>query len=142
MPASIVLFRGLLVASVVTGLAGSFLDVAFANLIPAALNDAFEALPPPQMLALFGAGVLFLITFGGIIATVVGLYLFQPWSRQLALWMTALGLLFHPLFGVSLQSGWAQLLLDLSSLLWGAVLAMSFVSSVSSRFAPRESSHF
>jgi hypothetical protein len=56
--------------------------------------------------------------------------------------MTALGLLFHPLLGPSMQSGWAQLLLEVSSLLWGAVVAMSFVSSVSARFAAREDSNF
>lgn len=142
MPASVVLFRALLVASVVTGLIGAFLDVIFPGLIPESMTKAFEDLPPPPTLALFGAGALLLITFGGIVAAVVGLYLFQPWARHLAIWMTALGLLFHPLFGVSMQSGWAQLLLDVSSVLWGAVLAMSFVSSLSSRFAPREDAHF
>jgi hypothetical protein len=48
--------------------------------------------------------------------------------------MTTLGLLFHPVLGVSLQSGWAQLLLDVSTLLWGAVIAMSYVSSLRERF--------
>jgi hypothetical protein len=56
--------------------------------------------------------------------------------------MTALGMLFNPLFGLSMESGWARLLLDLSSILWGAVLAMSFVSSLSGRFAPRENADF
>jgi len=141
-PASVVLFRALLIASVATGVAGSFLDLAFPALIPESMAKAFEALPPPSSLALFGAGVLVLITAGGIVTTVVGLYLFQPWSRTLAIWMTALGLLFNPLFGISMQSGWAQLLLDVSSVLWGAVLAMSYVSSLSSRFAARENADF
>lgn len=135
------LFRSLLIASVVLGCIGGFLDLIFPSLIPPSMATAFEELPPPSSLALFGAGALVLITFGGAIASVIGLYLFQPWSRQLAVWMTALGLLFHPLFGVSMQSGWAQLLLDISSVLWGAVLAMSFVSSLSERFASRQS-HF
>lgn len=139
---SVVLFRALLIASVVTGFVGGFLDILFPGLIPESMAKAFEDLPPPATLALFGAGALFLVTFGGMIAAVVGLYFFQPWARQLALWMTALGLLFHPLFGVSMQSGWAQLLLDVSSVLWGAVLAMSFVSSLSARFASREDPTF
>lgn len=142
MSASVVLFRALLLASVIAGLLGSFLDLIFPSLIPESIGKAFDELPPPPALSLFAAGALFLVTFGGMIAAVVGLYLFQPWARQLAIWMTALGLLFHPLFGVSLQSGLAQMLLDASTLLWGVVLAMSFVSSLSSRFAPREDSHF
>jgi hypothetical protein len=135
-PASVVLFRALIIASVVTGLLGGLLDLIFPNLVPESLSKAFDELPGPPMLALVSAGTLVLVTFGGIVAATVGLYLFQPWARPLAVWMTLLGLLFHPLLGVSLQSGFAQLLLDLSSLLWGGVIAMSFVSSLSVRFAP------
>jgi hypothetical protein len=142
MPASVVLFRALLIASLATGFVGAFLDMVFPGLVPESIAHAFEALPPPPSLALFGAGALVLVTFGGSVAAAIGLYFFQPWARPLAVWMTALGLLFHPLLGVSMQSGWAQLLLDLSSVLWGAVLAMSFVSSVSGRFGAREDATF
>lgn len=142
MPASVVLFRALLVASVVTGIVGGFLDTVFPGLVPESMAKAFEDLPPPPTLALFGAGALVLVTFGGFVAAVAGLYFFQPWARQLAVWMTVLGFLFDPLLGVSMQSGWAQMLLELSSVLWGAVLAMSFVSSVSSRFSARQNPNF
>jgi hypothetical protein len=142
MPASVVLFRAVLLTSVFTGFVGGFLDNVFPSLIPASMAQAFEALPSPPPPALFGAMTLFLVTFGGMIAAVLGLYFFQPWARQLAVWMTALGLLFHPLLGVSMRSGWAQLLLEVSSVLWGSVLAMSFVSSLSSRFAAPESPNF
>lgn len=136
MLASIVLFRALLLASVVTGVAGAFVDTLFPSLIPKPLVDAFETLPPPRMFAIIGAGLLVLITFGGFVTATVGLYLFQPWSRGLAIAMTALSLLSYPLLGVAIQSGWAQLLLECSSMLWGAVIAMSYVSSVSHRFLP------
>lgn len=139
---SVVVFRALLIVSVVTSLIGSFVDNVFPSLIPEPLAQAFDNLPPPATLALFSASALFLVTFGGMITAVLGLYFFQPWSRYLAVWMTALQLLFYPLFGVSVQSGWAQLLLEVSSVLWGVVLAMSFVSSLSSRFAPREGPNF
>lgn len=135
MPASIVLFRGLIVLSVVTGVVGAFTDVMFPALIPKSLSVAFEALPPPGLYAIVGASVLLLITFGGFVTATVGLYMFQPWSRGLAIVMTLLSLLAYPLLGVSIQSGWAQLLLESSSMLWGAVLAMSYVSSISQRFA-------
>jgi len=134
MPASLVLFRMLILASVVTGVLGAFVDVMFPTLIPASLASAFEALPPPQMFAIIGAGLLLLVTFGGFVTAMVGLYTFQPWSRGLAITMTLLSLLSYPLLGVEIQSGWAKLLLECSSMLWGAVIAMSYVSSVSHRF--------
>ena len=136
------LFRALLIASVVTGCSGAFLDLVFPGLIPESMQKAFEELPAPSGPALFGAGALLFVTFGGAVASVIGLYAFQPWARPLAVWMTVLGFLFHPLLGVSMQSGWAQLLLDLSSVLWGAVLAMSFVSSLGDRFAPADRRDF
>ncbi|HEY8539708.1 MAG TPA: hypothetical protein VIL28_12635 [Steroidobacteraceae bacterium] len=134
MPASVVLFRTLLLTSVACGIVGSFIDGLFPSLIPRPLADAFEALPPPPAIALFGASMLFLVTFGGVVTAVIGLYRFQPWARPLALLMTALGLLFYPLLGTTVLSGWAQFFLEISSVLWGAVLAMSYVSSLSTRF--------
>ncbi len=139
---SVVVFRALLVVSVAAGLIGGLIDNVFPSLLPESLAQAIEGLPPPPTLALFGASALFLVTFGGMVTAVLGLYFFQPWARQLAVWMTVLGLLFHPLLGPSIQSGWAQLLLEASSVLWGVVLAMSFVSSLSSRFAARERPDF
>lgn len=134
MPASVKLFRSLLLGSVITGLAGSFIDIVFPGLIPASLAEAFEALPDTPMPALVGASVLVLVTFGGTVAAIVGLYHFQPWSRPLALVMTGLTLLFYPLLGASVESGWAAMLLEISTTLWGAILAMSYLSSLSSRF--------
>lgn len=133
----VTLFRTLLLASVVTGLAGSFIDLVFPSLIPESLSAAFDALPETPAPAVFGASVLVLVTFGGTVAAIVGLYHFQPWSRPLAVVMSLLSLLFFPLLGASIASGWSSLLLEISTTLWGAVLAMSYVSSLSERFQPR-----
>jgi len=133
-PAGVALFRALILASVVTGLAGSFLDLAHPGLIPSTLSAAFNALPATRQPALVATSILFVVTFGGTITAVIGLYYFQPWSRKLAFAMTLLGLLFDPLLGVSVRSGWAQLLVDFSTLLWGGVIGMSFFSSLSQRF--------
>ena len=139
MSASVVFFRALLLMSVGLGLIGSFIDAIVPSLIPEPLHAAFEALPDTPTPALVGAGALVVITFGGTIAAIAGLLFFQPWSRTLAVAMTALSLLFYPLLGVSIQSGWAQLFLDLSTTLWGVVLAMSYFSSLSTKFEPRSS---
>lgn len=134
---AVTLFRALLLASVVTGVAGSFIDLVFPSLIPQPLSAAFDALPETSAPAVFGASVLVLVTFGGTVAAIVGLYHFQSWSRPLAVVMSLLSLLFFPLLGVSIASGWSSLLLEISTTLWGAVLAMSYVSSLSGRFESR-----
>jgi hypothetical protein len=83
------------------------------------------------------AGSLYLIGFVGLAITLtatVGLFMFKPWARGFALTITIASLLFYPLYGVQPRSSLAMLLVNLSSTLWGAVLAMSYVSSLSRRF--------
>jgi hypothetical protein len=133
-PASVKLFRGLILASVLTGFIGGLIDMIIPGLIPEPLAKAIDSLPDTPLPAIVGAGALVVITFGGTVAAIVGLYFFQPWSRTLAVSMTLLTLLFYPLLGVSVQSGWASLLLEISTTLWGAVIAISYVSSLSARF--------
>ena len=133
MSSSIKLFRGLLLASIVTGLVGSMIDQQF-DLIPPTLMKAFKELPAPPDAAVLLSSLLVLVTFGGIVGAIVGLFQFRPWSRGLAVSMTLLQLLFYPLGGVWIQSGWASLLIGLSSTLWGAVIAISYVSSLSTLF--------
>jgi len=134
MPSSVVFFRAMLIASVVLSLLSSFVDVFVPNLIPEQLVTAFKELPSTATPALMAAGALFVITFGGTIVAIIGLFSFQPWSRNLAVSMTLLTLLAYPLLGVTIASGWAQLFSNLSTLLWGVVLAMSYFSSLAARF--------
>ena len=135
MSSSVKLFRGLLLASIVTGLLGSMIDQAFTGLIPPTVLKAVKDLPDPPDSTVVLSSLLVLITFGGTMASIVGLFQFKPWSRGLAVSMTLLQLLFYPLGGMWLQSGWAAMLIDFSSTLWGAVLAISYVSSLSKLFA-------
>jgi hypothetical protein len=134
MSASISLFRGLLIASIGLALLGSAIDQQFTSLIPATILKAFAEMPKPSDTVVLLSSVLTLVTFGGIIGSIVGLYQFRPWSRELAVAMTLLQLLFYPLGRVWVQSGWSAMLLDLSSTLWGAVIAISYVSSLSRLF--------
>ena len=131
---SIVFFRAMLLTSVGLSLIGSLIDILVPGLIPDELVTAFKALPATPSPALMIAGALFVITFGGTIVAIVGLFSFQPWSRNLAVSMTLLTLLAYPLLGVTISSGWAQLFVNVSTLLWGAVLAMSYFSSIAARF--------
>lgn len=135
MSSSVSLFRGLLIASIALALLGSTIDQQLPQLIPATVLNAMKELPKPTDAVLLVSAALTLITFGGIIGSIIGLYQFRPWSRELAVTMTLLQLGFYPLGGVWVQSGWTAMLMDLSSTLWGAVIAISYVSSLSKRFA-------
>jgi hypothetical protein len=96
---------------------------------------AISELPKPQVEVAVSVQLLSFLAFGCTLAAIFGLYLFKPWSRGFAVTVTLLSLVFYPLQGAEVKSGWSWLLLDLSSTLWGAVLAMSYVSSLSHRFS-------
>jgi hypothetical protein len=113
---SILLFRLLIIASVATGVLGGALD------------------PPPQTGAAASVNLLGFVGFVISLTATAGLFMFKAWARGLALTITFANLLFYPLSGDQPHSSWSLLLLDVSSTLWGAVLAMSYVSSLSSRF--------
>jgi len=117
---SVLMFRLLIIGSVITGVLSSALD------------------PQPQAELVVS---LDLLGFAGLVGLVIsltataGLFMFKPWARGLALTITIASLLFYPLYGVQPRSSLAMLLVNASSTLWGAVLAMSYVSSLSHRFA-------
>jgi hypothetical protein len=114
------MFRLLIIGSVVTGVLSSALD------------------PQPQAALVVS---LDLLGFAGLVGLVIsftataGLFMFKPWARGLALTITIANLLFYPAYWDQPHSSWSLLLVDVSSTLWGAVLAMSYVSSLSRRFA-------
>lgn len=130
-------FRALLVFSVVTGLAAAFIDALFPALLPEALSAAWEKDPPfdptPEYLWLWIA-VLVPWLVASTVST-IGLFFFRHWARPLALVVATLGLAISPLFGPGLSSGWSNALLEASFLSWGAVLALSYFSPLSERFA-------
>jgi len=139
MSSSVKLFRGLLIASIAIGMLGGLIDAQFVELIPEPVLKAIKGLPQPSDTTIVLSSLLAFITLGGIVGSIVGLFQFRPWSRELAVAMTLLQLLFYPLDGLWVKSGWSALLLELSSTLWGAVLAISYVSSISALFEQRGS---
>ena len=68
------------------------------------------------------------------IAGLIGLFYFKPWARSLSLYSTLAGFLLFPLSGPSLYSAIELALADGASILWGAILAISYFSSISERF--------
>jgi hypothetical protein len=135
MSSSVLLFRALIIASVLSGLMSGVLDQRFPELVPVTVLRAISELPKPQVEVAVSVQLLSFLAFGCTLAAIAGLYMFKPWARGFALAVTLLSLVFYPLQGAEVKSGWALLLLDVSSALWGAVLAISYVSSLSHRFA-------
>jgi hypothetical protein len=135
MSSSVLLFRALIIVSVLTGFLSGVLDTRFPELLPVSLVRALNELPREQTEVAVSVQLLGFLGFAFTLAAIAGMYMFKPWARGFALVMTLLSMAFYPLYGPEVKSGWSLLLLDVSSTLWGAVLAMSYVSSLSRRFA-------
>ena len=100
-----------------------------------ALSVAYEKEPETWLMSnLWVAGGL----LGGLVVAwlvgLVGLFRFKSWARTLSLYSTLASFLVYPLLGASLSSGLESTLFEASTTVWGAILALSYFSAVSSRF--------
>ena len=132
-------FRALLIASLIFSALGAVIDTVFPGLLPEPFSKALqlqdEAIAGPWVYALLALALLLL---AALVASVVGLYLFRPWSRPLAVGMTIVAVVLVPFFGAVAESGIASAAMELSSLLWGAVLAVAYFSPLAETFKRRD----
>ena len=128
-------FRSLLVVAVTLGLVGGFVDVAFPQLVPQAFVAAQEQQDNSEASWLVFIVGAFAILAGltGVVSW-VGLYTFRSWAPRLALASTALAFWVLPFTAVVAQSAVAATLVELSTLLWGVVLALAYHSSIATKF--------
>lgn len=136
MPSQVAVFRTLIVVSLVLALAGAIVDFVFPGLVPEPLSKAYEAYAESEssmsLMVILGGMSIFLLVLA--VVSTVGLLVLQPWARPLALWSTAVSFAINPFLGVVLQSGVSLMLIDLSMVLWGAVIAMTFYSDLKVHF--------
>jgi hypothetical protein len=131
---TVIRYRLILVASVAAALLSAGLSLITSWLPPdlraymEAANDA--PLAPMEVVA----GSLGLLSALAALVACVGLWRFRHWGRSLAVIATVVGLAAGLGFGPTVQSVWAQFIYDASSLLWGALLAVSYWSALSDRF--------
>lgn len=129
------LFRFLIVMSIVLAVCGALIDGVFPNLLPEQFRQAQEAMVSAdfraQDLLLFIVGPPI---FVAAIVSTVALYRFRPWAPRLALYVTIGGIAIYPILDAQVMSSWSMLLTETSVLLWGVVLAMSFLPPVGEKF--------
>lgn len=99
------------------------------------LSDALDNEPAPPILEnlwlMFCLVVpLALAAFAGM----YGLYMFKRWGRSLSLYSTLAGFVLFPFFGPSLYGAIESALAEAATLVWGAILALSYYSAVSGSF--------
>ena len=132
------IFRSLIILYVLLGIASAAIDSIVPNLIPSLLAQAYENVPTPAIFdhPLWLAFLVVILLLAAV--STFGLLFFKRWARMLSLYTTVLGYVIFPFFGLTLASGWATLLSELSATIWGAVLAIAYFSSLSGRFAKRQ----
>ncbi|MDR3157584.1 MAG: hypothetical protein LBU11_00935 [Zoogloeaceae bacterium] len=129
-------FRFLLIASIMTMVAGMVYDIVFplpADFLLAMENQDKQIISSsPWKLVLLGVLSIFLIV--AIIFSYYGLFRLRAWAPRLAFWASALSFLVYPFHGCFAQSGVTSLFYTLSVLIWGAVLAISLSPAYKARF--------
>jgi hypothetical protein len=129
-------FRWFIILSVLLEVGAAAVDALFPSLIPQSLSVALENNPVPRILENLSLSLLLFLPLAAawIIGT-VGLFLFRRWGRTLSLYSTVLGLGLYPFLGPTVSSGWSSALSEASFVLWGAVLAVAYVSPLRDRFS-------
>ena len=131
----LLVFRTLVVASLLLPVVAGALDAAAPALIPEAVRDAHTVLtawrPFPKDWRFFLAAGLYEIA---VLAAFVGLLLLRNWARVLAVVVTAATLVQSVLLGPFVYSGVAFALSYLAKVCWGGTLAMAFWSDLRARF--------
>lgn len=124
-------FRAMMLGSLALGVTAILLDTMSPNLLPQELRLVDAALMKNIPDSVLIIGLLYAIV--GIIAF-IGLFLFKPWARTLNVALVPVALAFWPLAGYTVSSGWAQALDYIALILWGAVLAVAYLTPLSERF--------
>lgn len=132
-------FRTLLVLTTSVSIAGGMVSLLGDSGLPSALQNylhtrAHAAIPPQASLVVALLGLLTAIT------ATVGLFLFWKPARLLWLTLWAVGFLFTPFLGPTVELGWTTALDELSAALAGLIVGLCFCSPVKDLFEDRNHS--
>lgn len=130
-------FRLLIIIHVLLLAAGTAAPLAPPGYSPT-LAEAFEAEPVPMLLdSSWLMPALMLPFVAAVLAGLYGLYMLKRWGRALSLYSSVAGCALTVFLGPSLQSGWESALFEAATLLWGAILALSYYSPLRRQFGTR-----
>lgn len=129
------LFRQLILLSIVTAIISVMLSILLEPYLPGELRVYLENQSEKDvtnfdaLLAFFAISII----IQSIIAT-IGLYKLKKKYRTQILWITVISFVLCPLAGPTVSSGWSDMFMIISEMLWGAVLAVSYCSPIKEEF--------
>jgi hypothetical protein len=139
MPMSNSQFRWLLVVYVIATLAAvasSFLPDGHSQVLADAYAQESESWFSSNIWVLMAIALPLL---AAIVAGFVGLFLFKRWGRAVSFYSTLAGLCLYLFTGPTVNSALEGVLYEVSSLLWGAILALSYYSPIAGRLGANDS---
>ena len=105
-----------------------------------ALADAYAQEPEPWFIRNVWLGLAFALPLlAAIVAGLVGLFFFRRWGRTVSFYSTIVSLCLYSLSGPEIYSPLENVLFEVSSLLWGAILALAYYSPIADRLGANNS---
>jgi hypothetical protein len=130
------IFRSFVLLSLIFEFAAEGVDLVFTDLISPELASAIEKEPMSGVIEIhpFISLAILVPYFVAAFAGAVGIFLFEHWGRALSLYSTVLGCFIFPFLGSIASSGLSYALGEAAYSLWGAALALAYLSRMSERF--------
>lgn len=133
-------FRILIVSSVLFAVIAGLVDALCPSFIPESVVTALEKEAETSIFEIYPFISLAILMpwLIAVFASTIGLLLFKPWARPIALYSTLFGFVFYSLFGSELSSSVASALTDASAMAWGAILALAYYSPLRENFVAKD----
>ncbi|MDR2673836.1 MAG: hypothetical protein LBC18_02965 [Opitutaceae bacterium] len=133
-----ILFRSLLVSSLVCHLLSMIAGILLQTTLPPELQHYLQAQDAAfgsmGGIQLFAAVSLTLVLLVVLIISIVGVWRFRNWGRKLWIFLAVAGIVITPFIGESVANAWESMFAQIAITLDGGVLAMMFIEPINSLF--------
>ena len=127
-------FRVLIILHVLF-IAAAIVVAFIPDMYSAALASAYNSEPESWIITSEWLTLVIIIPLLLIsIISIIGLFFFKHWGRTLSLYSTVAITVISLSLGPSVVSALESTLLEISTLIWGAVLALAYYSPISTKF--------
>ena len=131
-------FRYLLIGSLLCQFAAVIVDFFFPHLVPESLYDAQLQAAANTFASKESLRTIIIIAIVVVsceILAFIGMFMFKRWARTLGFVLVPISALGSVIIGFDVTSGWVAAFREISLVLWGAALAVSYFSpAVADRF--------